>query len=1662
MPSAHSATVGTVIGWGSVDWAGLTPPTTLTNAMAVTVGEENCLALMGDGTVVGWGNGNDLGAASPPAGLSNVVAIASGAVHSLALTADGRIVGWGDNYNGQIAIPSGLTNAVAIAAGDYHNIALSLDHKVWAWGAVGLDPSPVNVPPGLTNVIAVAAGGNHSLAVRADGTVVAWGADDSGQCDVPPGLTGVVAVAATASASMALQNNGNVVAWGNNATNYPAGLSNIVLLATGCEAAHFLALRQDGFVLGWGDNNFGPLNGPAPYTNLISIAAGYGVSFGITREPVITQQPAATGGLASTNLTLKVTAVSAVPWSYQWLRGSTNLIGQTNSALVLNNVQVSDSDNYSVLVSNQYGAVLSSPAAVNVQPFPPSVTAQPTNNVLLAGTTSQFAVSAIGAPPLAYQWYFNHGMISGATNTALVLTNVSDANAGTYQVVVLNAYGTASSAQVTLTVNDPPTVTSSPVVLTLPAGTNWIIGALATGTPPLFYQWLFQSGGIPGATNLSYVLANIQPVNAGNYALRVSNSFGAVTNTLYSISVTDSPPVIYQQPVGGLFPVGGTVTVPVSAYGSTPLYAQWSFGNSPLVGATNLTLHLVNLQMTNAGSYFLTISNSFGTTTSATINLSAGNPYPGQVDWPSLTFTPLITNAFSRPVRIANAADGSGRLFVLEQLSRVWIIKSNTLVSTPFLDLSSRTNILQLSSLAFPPGFATNGHFYLFYARKPDGAAVISRFQLTSNSNVADTNSEEVVLTIPKQTNWVAYIIAGQMCFGPDGFLYVGAGDSGWPTNSQYSKSLLGKLLRIDVENGVSPYGVPAGNPFAADTNYAPEIWALGLRNPWTFSFDRGTGDLYLGDDGSSYHEINYQSGGPNGGQNYGWPIMDGLGVYAPPSGFTNYSTLTQPVTSYNNWLGLGVRAGYVYRGPGQPRMTGMFFFGDFYSYRIWGMAPTATNWPTFQFGQTPYAISAFGEDEQGGLYLADYNGGIIYQMTDSSIVATPLMSPNGGTFNNDQSVTVSTMTPGAAIHYTTDSRNPTEIDPAVASGSSILVGAGMTLKIQAYRAGLTASSVVAADFSFQALAPTFTPGNGPITNGTLVSIASATTGTVLHYTLDGSDPGGSSPVYSVPLLLNGNATLRAIAMKPGYAPSSITTVSFGWTAVPTPELSPVAGAVITNGTLAVITCALSGAEIHYSTDGTVPTLTSPRYTGPFLVVGNSVLNAAAWAQNYAPSQVSTANYALLNYRPTVVQTYSGQLQAGYADAPRLQARFNGPQGVCVDSSGNVYVADTGNNVIREILNSGQVVTVAGSGAPGSTDGVGTNATFSGPTGVALDRAGNLYVADSGHNLLRKIQPGGVVTTFANLAASPAQLPVLWQSVVDTNGVIYVSGWLQVFAVNSNGTFSSFAGPGYCCPPNWSSHIGLALDGHGGLFATINSSYGRIVELSPNGGYSIYAGDAPGYTDGPRQIARFQNPLDVASYSDGALIVSDWTRIRCISTNGIVSTLAGTGQSGFQNGPGFQAAFSQLGGIAVDSLGNIYVADSGNNCIRRISSDTYQIGIPDWWQLAHFGYVGIDPNADPDHDGMSNFAEFFAGTDPNDPKSCLRFTAIQNRFNGVLLNWSGGANSFECLQRCGALGGTNVWQDIFTNPPSTSPDSSYMDASATNGPYLYRIRAGWQ
>jgi glucose/arabinose dehydrogenase len=351
---------------------------------------------------------------------------------------------------------------------------------------------------------------------------------------------------------------------------------------------------------------------------------------------------------------------------------------------------------------------------------------------------------------------------------------------------------------------------------------------------------------------------------------------------------------------------------------------------------------------------------------------------------PQVTFE-RVASGLSDPVSITHAGDA--RLFITLQSGLVMIFDGTRLLTTPFLDvrnLVSNGNERGLLSIAFHPHYAENGFFYVNYTNT-NGHTVVARYHVSSDPNRADANSAQQILFVeqPFENH-----NGGQLQFGPDGYLYIGMGDGGSggdPGNRAQNKNeLLGKLLRIDVD-GAFPYAIPPSNPFA-NGGGRPEIWAYGLRNPWRFTFDRATGDLWIADVGQgSWEEVDVQRVTSIGGENYGWRTMEGTHCFNPSTN-CNRTGLVLPVLEYNHAGGAcSVTGGYVYRGTQSPRLQGTYIYGDFCNGRVWGATLDQQGLATISsFVDTTFNISTFGEDVNGEVYVADYSGGVIYRIVDS------------------------------------------------------------------------------------------------------------------------------------------------------------------------------------------------------------------------------------------------------------------------------------------------------------------------------------------------------------------------------------------------------------------------------------------------------------------------------------------------------------------------------------------------------------------------------------------------------------------------------------------------------------------------------------------------------
>ncbi|MFP4323705.1 MAG: PQQ-dependent sugar dehydrogenase [Anaerolineales bacterium] len=357
-----------------------------------------------------------------------------------------------------------------------------------------------------------------------------------------------------------------------------------------------------------------------------------------------------------------------------------------------------------------------------------------------------------------------------------------------------------------------------------------------------------------------------------------------------------------------------------------------------------------------------------------------------------------VADGFNRPLYLTHAGDE--RLFIVEQRGLIHVLDQDyNRLEMPFLDIrdlvDDSANERGLLSVAFHPEYTENGYFFVNYTAEPDGRTVIARYAVSDDPNRADVTSAQIILEVEQP---YGNHNGGLLKFGPDGYLYAGLGDGGSGgdplEHGQNPNTLLGTLLRLDVDE--MPYAIPADNPFVDGEAGAPEVWAYGLRNPWRYSFDSQTGDLYIGDVGqSAIEEIHFQPAGSAGGQNYGWNPYEGSERFTEDAAVNDVGELVFPIVEYNHNATIpivetnitrtahcSVTGGYVYRGTEHPDLVGQYIYGDYCSGTIWTLARDAAGeWVSEPFLVTDLSITSFGLDVDGELYLLDFANDGVYRL---------------------------------------------------------------------------------------------------------------------------------------------------------------------------------------------------------------------------------------------------------------------------------------------------------------------------------------------------------------------------------------------------------------------------------------------------------------------------------------------------------------------------------------------------------------------------------------------------------------------------------------------------------------------------------------------------------
>ncbi len=350
-------------------------------------------------------------------------------------------------------------------------------------------------------------------------------------------------------------------------------------------------------------------------------------------------------------------------------------------------------------------------------------------------------------------------------------------------------------------------------------------------------------------------------------------------------------------------------------------------------------------------------------------------------DGSKFQWVPVFTG-FVKPVELLSPPGEPEKIVVVEQGGTIRLVANGVVYPEPFLDIRDRVgtaaNEQGLLGLAFDPAYAMNRHLYVNYTDQ-NGDTVIARFTASTDGTKVDTVSELRLLLVDQPYD---NHNGGGLAFGPDGYLYIGLGDGGSAgdpqNNAQNLNTLLGKLLRVDV-NVAEGYAIPGDNPYA-NGGGKPEIWASGLRNPWKFSFDPGTGDLWIADVGQKlWEEIDFQPAGSTGGINYGWKIMEGSHPYS--AGSNTPDNLVNPIFEYDHATGCSITGGFVYRGQSMPEWQGVYLFGDYCQGTIFGLLRTPSEIKFKQVDRINGRISSFGVDGKGEIYTLDHTSGTVYRL---------------------------------------------------------------------------------------------------------------------------------------------------------------------------------------------------------------------------------------------------------------------------------------------------------------------------------------------------------------------------------------------------------------------------------------------------------------------------------------------------------------------------------------------------------------------------------------------------------------------------------------------------------------------------------------------------------
>ena len=1556
-------TGGKVVAWGAgTNYTGLWPnfgqgvvPSTATGAIAVSAGEFHSLALKSDGTVIAWGR-NDFGQLNIPAGLNNVVSIASGWSHCLALKIDGTVVGWGGGNNpfGQATPPPGLSNVVAIAAGNdetfAHSLALKSDGTVVAWG--DNQSGQLNIPDGLSNVVAISAGWLFSLALKSDGTVVGWGNNDQGQLNVPTGLSNVVAIAAggdqTYPFSLALKTDGTVVGWGNNSygqLDIPHGLTNVMAIAGGGE--HSLALRGDGTVIGWGFNQFGHASAPVNLTNVMSIAAGCLHSLVIQNDGsrLIAHQPMNLQVDSGKNVFVNMGVLGTPPFGCQWLFNGTNINGATSVVLTLTNIQTSNSGNYTLLVTNRFGVHSNFLASLNVLHSPPIIISMATNQSVAAGSNATFTVIADGSLPLTWQWQFNQTYIDGATNASLVMTNIQLAAQGNYDVVVTNAFGVVTSSNVLLNVfdfgralncanstwtstGDAPwfveTVTTSDGEAAVQSGAvahsqQSMLQTVISGPATLTYWWQVSSeavkdylsfsvngaeqarisGTVGWQQNIFYLGTGAQ-ILKWTYSKNGSVSSGSDAGWLDQVSIVSggTAPIVTRSPANQTNAAFANAIFSTVATGTQPLYYWWYFNTTNLLQTgTDASLIVSNISASKIGQYTVVITNAYGSATSSVATLAFPPPMSAIVQPASQT------NVIGTSMSFSVVVEGIGPLTYHWQFNGT-NLPNNIITTVAGGGVGGDGGAATNAGLYYPSGVAFDAFYNLHIAdgghkliRKVDANGIIT----TVAGNGNEDYSGDGVAATNTSLSWPTGV-------GVDASGNVFVADS---MNNRVRKVDTNGIITTLAGNGSAPYAGDGGAATSATVSYPTSV-ALD-----TF------GNLFIADPGNN----RIRKVDTNG-------IIttvagNGSATYAGDAGMATNASLNSP-----NGVALDA--------------LGNLFIADNVNQRVRKVDTNGLITTVAGNGNPAFAGSTYGTysgdggpatnaglsnpvgiivDASGNLFIGDQSNNRIRRVDTNSIITTVTGGGAGG--DGSAATNASLNLPyGVALDavgnlYIADSNNQ-RIREVQFAGSPTLTlfgtstnNAGNYAVVVDGRYGSVTSTVATLTV---VLPPSILvqPVSQRVLNGTNVTLDVTATGTQpFNY---------SWYVDATTLIQSGtNSTLNLIVVSPSNDGNYTVIITNAYGSV-TSQVATLTVGFPPSATISGSQTVFAGTNVGFSV--------TAGGTGPI---------SYQWQLNG------------VNIPTDIISTVAGGGTGGDGGAATKASLYN-PRGVGLDAAGNMYIADAYNNRIRKVDTNGIITTVAGGGS-GDDGGAATNASLNTPFGVAADTDGNLYIAESQNNRVRKVDTNGIISTVAGGgsdgdggAATNASLLSPRAVTLDAVGNLYIADTAnnRVRKVDASGTITTVAGGGSGGDGGAATNASLGYPS-GVTFDVIGNLYigdylnNRVRKVDTNGIITTVAGTGSYGYSGDGSVATNTSvsyPAGISFDTFGNMYIADTgvSRIRKVDTSSFVTTVAGNGNAGYagDGGAATNARLAYCYSVVSGASGNLYIADSGNNCIRKV------------------------------------------------------------------------------------------------------------------------------